>query len=106
MGPSRDAEPLLRGPGPVRGPRRQARLGVLLTAAFYLPAAGARIRDPERASRCRPALPATHAQTRDLRWLYEEDFHRRRAAFPVTHNSETRPALADDSVQSLNSLSL
>lgn len=86
-------------------PRRRARLGALLTAAFYLPAAGARIRDPERASRCRPALPATHARTRRLRWLYE-DFHRRRAAFPVTHNSETRPALADDSVQSLNSLSL
>lgn len=80
-------------------------LGALLTAAFYLPAAGARIRDPERASRCRPGLPATHARTRRLRWLYE-DFHRRRAAFPVTHDSETRPALADDSVQSLNSLSL
>lgn len=72
---------------------------------FTFAAAGARIRDPERASRCRPALPATHARTRRLRWLYE-DFHRRRAAFPVTHNSETRPALADDSVQSLNSLSL
>lgn len=39
-------------------PRRRARLGALLTAAFYLPAAGARIRDPERASRCRPALPS------------------------------------------------